>query len=358
MRVAAFITSHGFGHAGRACAVLNALHARRPTLAAEVFTAVPDGFLRTSLAMPYQRILKLTDVGMIQRGPFHADLESTAQAVTAFLDGLERAAEAAAARLGEARCGAVLSDISPLGILAAVHAGIPAVLIENFRWDWIYTSLEDAPQELRATGERLAEIYHRADLHLQAPPVCEATAGAIQLTLPVARAARSSRAEARRALGAEGEAPLVLVTTGGVSGEQSFVDALGRRPDLLFLVTGADRSGRVGNVIHFEMVEPLYLPDLIRASDAVVAKLGYSTLAEVWREGRPLLRVPRAQWPEGAVLSAWAAEHLPGIEVDEATFQTGDWVARLDELLALPLRPAHLRAGQDEAAERILPLLG
>ena len=94
MRVAAFITSHGFGHAGRACAVLNA---RRPTLAAEVFTAVTDGFLRTSLAMPYRRILELTDVGMIQRGPFHADLASTAQAVTAFLDGLEGAAEAAAA---------------------------------------------------------------------------------------------------------------------------------------------------------------------------------------------------------------------------------------------------------------------
>ena len=357
MHIAAFITSHGFGHAGRMSAVLDALHARRPEVVVDVFTEVPAGFLDSSLVAPHRWISCRTDVGMVQQGPFQSDLHATATVVTAFLDGLDAAADAAAERLRAAGCTVALCDISPLGIVAAARAGIPAVLIENFRWDWIYAEVDDAPPLLRTAGRRMAEIFRSAALHLQVEPMCDRMPGAEQIAVPVARGARVSREAARKALGLHEDETMVLVTTGGVTGEQGFIDALHARPDVRFVVTGAPRSGTEGNVTRIANRDPLYLPDVIRASDGVVAKLGYSTLAEVWREGRPFLRVPRSQWPEGPALSAWAAAHMPGFATDERTFESGRWVDRINELVALPSHPAQERAGQDRIAERVAQLL-
>ena len=358
MRVAAFITSHGFGHAGRASAVLDALHARRPDLAVDLYTEVPDAFLRSSLRAPYRRIASASDVGMVQHGPFEADLEATAAAVTAFLSGLDDAAGAAAARLAADGCRAVLCDISPLGIVAAARAGLPSVLIENFRWDWIYAGVERAPAALLESGRRLAEIYRRADLHVQVAPACDRIQRAVQVELPVARGARGTRAAVRATLGIAADETVVVVTTGGVPGAQPWLAELRRRPDITFVVTGADRSGRAGNLLRIQADAPLYLPDLLLAGDAVVAKLGYSTVTESWRAGLPLLRIPRRQWPEGEVLSAWAAAHVAGMELDEPAFQGGAWVDRVDELLALPRAAARERAGQEDVADAILTLWG
>lgn len=349
----AFVSSHGFGHAGRASAVLDALCARLP-LEVDAFTHVPAVFLDSSLRAPHRRIPCETDVGMIQSGPFHGDLTATARAVTRFLDGIDQAAESLASELRAQGYRAVLCDISPLGIVAARRAGIPSVLIENFRWDWLYARLEKGSQALRAAARRIAEIYTHADLHLQAPPVCDPLPGAITLRRPIARAPRSSRAAARTALGLAASDRVVLVTTGGVAGPPLSTDAMRARPDVIFLLTGAERTACEGNVVHLAWDDPLYLPDVIRASDAVVAKLGYSTLAEVWREGCPMLRIPRERWPETPALSAWADAAVEGFEIPEGELRAGVWVDRVDELLAAPRRPTRRRAGQDEAAERIL----
>ena len=272
MRIAAFVTSHGFGHAAHASAVIDALHERRPDLAVDVFTEVPSTFLRSSLRAPHHRVPCATDVGMVQRGPFHADLDTTAVAATTFLDGLYQAAEAAAWLLIERACTAALYDISPLGIRAAARAGIPSVLVENFRWDWIYAELDPAPAALPEASWRLGEIYRTPDLYVQVAPGCDPAARGVRADLPVARAARAKRDATRKDLRLGSADTVVLVTTGGVSGELPFLDALRARRDVTFVVTGAERSSRDGNVVRIAADAPLYLPDLIRASDAVVAK--------------------------------------------------------------------------------------
>ena len=354
MHIAAFVTPHGFGHAGRMSALLDALHARRPDLTVAIFTTVPEAFLGSSLRAPHRIVSCRADVGMVQRGPFRADLEATATAVTEFLDGLPDAAESAARQLRASGCDVVLCDISPLGLVAAARAGIPSVLIENFRWEWIYSNLPDAPGALRGAAERLAEISASAGLHIQAAPACDRAPGAVRIDRPFARAARARRERARSALGLGPDERVVLITTGGVTDEQRFVGDLVRRPDVTFVVTGGDRSARSGHLVRIAVNAPLYLPDLVRASDAVVAKLGYSTLAEVWREGRPLAWIVRDEWPESPTLSAWATQNVSGFELDHRAFDSGDWLERLDDLLEAPSTPPRSAAGQDDAAALIL----
>ena len=84
LRLACFVTPHGFGHAARACAVLAALGKRRP-LAVELFTAVPRWFFADSLSVPFSYHEVRTDVGLAQHDALDEDLEATVRALDAFL---------------------------------------------------------------------------------------------------------------------------------------------------------------------------------------------------------------------------------------------------------------------------------
>ena len=52
-RIAYFISPHGYGHAARASAVMDAIHDISPSLRFEIFTTVPQWFFEQSLTGPF-----------------------------------------------------------------------------------------------------------------------------------------------------------------------------------------------------------------------------------------------------------------------------------------------------------------
>ncbi|MEM8934388.1 MAG: hypothetical protein AAGE94_24555, partial [Acidobacteriota bacterium] len=97
-------------------------------------------------------------------------------------------------------------------------------------------------------------------------------------------------------------------------------------------------------------------PDLVHAADAVVAKLGYSTVAEVAQAGIRLGYVPRPRFPEGPELERWVREHLACRRIEAEALVSGAWLDTLGELLAMPPRLSQ-PDGADPAAEQILAQL-
>jgi hypothetical protein len=95
----------------------------------------------------------------------------------------------------------------------------------------------------------------------------------------------------------------------------------------------------------------------LAASDAVIGKLGYSTLAEAYHAGVPFGFLPRAGFPESPILAEFALREMPAIEISTEAFLAGQWLAPAAELLAMPPRPRHRPNGADRAAEFILDLL-
>lgn len=134
-RIAYFITSHGFGHAARAVSVMSALAEKRPQVAFDIFTTVPEWFFSDSLVAPFTLHAILTDIGLVQQNPFQEDLPETLRCLDAMLPFEEALIENLASQLQRTHCRLVLCDIAPLGIAAALKAGIPSVLVENFTWD-------------------------------------------------------------------------------------------------------------------------------------------------------------------------------------------------------------------------------
>jgi len=97
---------------------------------------------------------------------------------------------------------------------------------------------------------------------------------------------------------------------------------------------------RRGQVIYLGKSSGFYHPDLINASDAVIGKVGYSTLAEIYQAGVPYGYIARPRFRESAPLVAFIEQHMVGLPISEAEFMAGQWLERLPDLLALPRQTA------------------
>ena len=337
MNLAFFISSHGFGHAARATAVMAALHAQHPALHFEIFTQVPRWFFEDSLAGPFTYHSTLTDIGLVQVSPLSEDLPQTVKRLNEFLPFDEARVAELAAQVDKSHCALVLCDISPLGIAAARAAGIPSVLIENFTWDWLYEGyLADAPG-LRPHIDTLHGVFNSADYHLQTAPACDGSRPAHLVTRPVSRSTRTSAAAIRERLGIPAGAQAVLLTMGGMQVEFAFVHHLDEQRGIHFVIPGGSNSvERRGNVALLPFRSEFYHPDLLNACDAVVGKLGYSTLAEAYQAGIPFGYLQRPRFRESVVMAAFVQAEMRGLEIPTADFEDGRWLSALPGLLAMP----------------------
>ena len=122
---------------------------------------------------------------------------------------------------------------------------------------------------------------------------------------------------------------------GGSAWDFEGADLLKRAAEVTFVVfAGTPAIERRENVILLPVHSPVFVPDLIAASDVIVGKLGYSTVAEAWSTGCRYMFVPRPAFPESPYLATFVREHLPSRELELAAFESGAWIDLLEPLLA------------------------
>lgn len=362
--LACFVTPHGFGHAARAAAVMAAAQERIPHLRWEIFTQTPDWFFAESLNGPYTLHPTETDVGLVQVDALRADLDATVERLAGLLPFDPERIAGLAGLVTALGCQAVLCDIAPLGIAVAQAAGIPSVLVENFTWVDIYGEyLEECPA-LRPYSEQMAEWFAAANFHIQTTPACTDLPGfgipgrSVQAVPPISRAPRTERAVVRRLLSIPDDAPLLLITMGGVDFRHSYLERLAAFPDVQFVLPGNHSPGETPPNVH--LLSPrsgIFHPDIVAASDGVVGKIGYSTLAEVYAAGVPYGYVPRPRFRESDVLAAFVEREMAGFAIDADELSDGRWIERIPELLALSRREEKRVNGAAEVATFIVGLV-
>ncbi len=352
-RIAYFISSHGYGHAARAAAIMATLHELDPMLHFELFTQVPRWFFQDSLAQPFGYYERLTDVGLAQKNSLLEDLAETLRRLANFLPFDRAQVQSLAEQIKTLQCQLIICDISPLGIAVAKAAGLPAVLVENFTWDWIYAGYLLGEARLKPYITQLRELFAGADYHIQTEPVCQPLP-ADMTTRPVSRPSRTPASQTLQKLDLPDQATVILLTMGGIPWDYTFLEQLARQRDFYFIVPGgSQRVELVGNLALLPHHSDFFHPDLVSASDAVVGKLGYSTLAEVYHAGIPFGYIPRPGFRESEMLAAYVDRHMSGLAITAAQFESGEWVSLLTDLLALPRIERHEPNGADQAAEFI-----
>lgn len=353
-RIAFFISSHGFGHAARACAVMEALRRIRPEIGFEIFTTVPEWFFFESLSLNFAYHSVTTDIGLVQKNAFHEDLDATLEALRLFIPIDPRHVSTLAGQVVAAGCEAVVCDISPLGIAVARVAGIPSVLVENFTWEWIYSGYPTHRAVLQPHIDYLSALYARADFHVQTEPICDVRKADFSIG-PISRRARTGRGDLRKKLGIPEDRKMVLVTGGGFPKIYPFLDRLLDRPEIFFVLAGVG-TARIDreNLLLLPAESSVFHPDLAHAAEAVVGKAGYSTIAEVYRAGVSFGYVPREGFPESPKLVEFIDREISGFRISEPAFSHGDWVDRVDELFGMPRRDRATPDGADVLANWLL----
>ena len=176
---------------------------------------MPEWFFASSLTCPFGYHAVLTDIGLVQSTPLAEDLDATLKRLEEFLPFDETLLNSLVRRLTRLGCRFVICDISPLGLAAAQRAGIPSILIENFTWDWIYEAYANGRPAFSRFIGLLTELFGLATSRIQTEPVCRPEPRFASVA-PVSRAPRERRDTVRARLAVPPEAPMVLVTMGGL----------------------------------------------------------------------------------------------------------------------------------------------
>jgi L-arabinokinase len=361
-RIAFYISGHGLGHAMRMKELLGRVRALDPRGALLVMGSMPGWVFTEPPALPAAFRRMRCDAGASQRNSLRLDVRRTLVENRAFYRGIGGLAREEAGRLRRARVGLVVGDIPPLAFLAASAAGIPSVAVGNFSWDWIYEAYEPAFPSFRPIVELIRDAYARADLLLRLPfhGRMDAFRRVRDIPLITRRAARP-RGEIRRALGIpRGERrKVVFVSMGGHDNAGTVGGGRADFGDYLY-VSFFRLSAKMRHLILPESRAGIPHQEIVAASDCVISKPGYCTVAECIANRTPLVYTPRDDFREFGVMEAAVRRHCAWHRIPRRDFHDGAWAGHLDAFFAAARpAPAPMRTdGADVAARIILEMAG
>lgn len=364
--VAFYVSGHGFGHASRQIEIVNALAPQLPDgWSLVVRTAAPRWLFDRTLRARVTFLDGECDTGIAQIDSLRLDEAETARAAAAFYATFGERTQAEAALLREHDARLVILDAPPLACAAAAAAGIPAVVLGNFTWDWIYEAYaaafdEHAPDVLPLVRQAYAAAAEGWRLPMHGG---FATVPAVTDLPLVARHATRAKAQVLRALQVPADKPLALTSFGGYGLEGLDLETLDCRDAWTVVATGRRFPERIPQGIAFVHEGWIYdrglrYEDLVAACDVVVTKPGYGIISECVANRTAILYTSRGHFAEYDVLVREMPRVVRCAFIEQEALFAGRWLEPLDALLAAP-PPAERPAtdGAKVAARRILDRL-
>ena len=330
--IAYFVSSHGLGHATRSVAIINEIHSGNKKFKFIIVSNLPDLFWTNNLqaSIDFKNYQIRTDIGLFQTDSFHFDLDETVSLLEKYLEDPTNGLKNLFDFLLKNETCHVICDISPIGIQVAKLLQVKCTLVENFTWDWIYEPLIKKNKKLYAISKRLKNIYDSVDLRIQVKPFCELHPDGIQ-SEPIHRPFKKPPRVINAQLGLDEGQNFVLVSTGGIEYQYKCLNNL-RNSEQNFVICGHfPKMETNGNVVLLPMNSSLHFPDLVRASNQVVGKVGYGTMIECWAANKKMHGIFRDDFRESEVLKEFIIAEGFGSQITLDQFNSGDWINDLDQ---------------------------
>jgi L-arabinokinase len=364
-RIAFYISGHGYGHASRQIELLNALGARRDAIDIIIRTGAARWLFDRTLKTPATLLPGECDTGIVQIDSLRLDEPATVRSARAFYDSFEERVTAEASLLRTHAVELVIADAPPLACAAAAALGIPAIVIGNFTWDWIYEAYEprfctDAPDVLPL----IRDAYSLAREAWRLPMHGGFVTFRSVVDLPfIARHATRPSAAVLETLTLPCKRPLALSSFGGYGVDRFDPRTLDCLDDWTIVITGRSEPSGLPSGVAFVNEDQLYASglryeDLVAAVDVVVTKPGYGIISECVANETALLYTSRGRFPEYDVMVREMPRVLRCAYIEQDALLAGRWRDALDRLRSSPEPEENPPTnGAEVAADRILRML-
>jgi hypothetical protein len=316
------ITSHGFGHAVRACSVAAAIQKLCPEILLILVTTAPRWLLESYIQGSFIHRPRAFDVGVIQSDSLSMDKEATLEKVQQ-IRSAERSIIAGEVNfIRTNRVGLILADIPPLATKIAASAEIPCWMMSNFGWDFIY---RDWGGEFVEIADWISECYGACDRLFRLPfhEPMSAFPNITDVGLTGGTPSYSIEQLRENFAITTPTDKTVLLTFGGLGLQQIPYDALSQFPDWQF-ITFDNLAPDLPNLLKVAGHE--YRPvDFMPLCGRVVSKPGYSTFAEATRLSIPIVSLTREDFAEAPVLLEGIQNYAYHQILKPGEFFDGNW---------------------------------
>jgi hypothetical protein len=308
-RLAYYITPHGLGHAVRSLEVIRHLLDLEPRLEIVLVSALPQFIFRQNVPRPLPMRERHLDVGLVQQDSLRFDLEATRKALESLRRRQQTVVDEEIRFFRAEDIQGIVCDVPFLPFLAAARAGIPAVGLGNFTWDWIYQGYAEGDRRWEPLVAWIREAYRECPLFLQLPLHGDCSVCPTVRDMPlVARHARRTREQTRRILGLAENQKAYLVSFQRLDLHAEATRRLESMGDRLFLYKKPLRLA-VRNGLDLDRLDISYA-DAVAAVDGVVTKPGYGIVADCLVHGTPVIYTDRGLFPEYEILVRALTAHL------------------------------------------------
>ncbi|MEW6335532.1 MAG: hypothetical protein AB1558_14825 [Thermodesulfobacteriota bacterium] len=264
---------------------------------------------------------------------------ATIDRAEAFLRGSPSVVSSEVAFTRQSGASLIVADIPHLAGDVAAAAGVAAMAVCNFTWDWIYEPYCRHGDTRSVLLGRIREGYGRIHTCLRLPFSHPFHAFPEVVDVPlVARRSLRERAEilGLAGLDARDTRPRVLIGMRHSVSRDTLFGAARNSGEFLFVVPEPVAGVPCENVRAVPPGGALDFVDLLTVCDAAVCKLGYGILADCISCKTALLFPPREGFREDEILRPDANRWARTLEIPQHDFRRGDWNPYLRELIAMP----------------------
>lgn len=284
-----YITDHGKGHATRSVAIIRKLQSYGIHIIVRNSNVVD--FLNKSL--PGIEIKKgVTDIGpVLNSNGISINHDESIKKISNWINNIYKISAQEVEFLKNENPDLIISDVSPMPLIAANSINIPSVVLSNFSW---YDVLTFLPENIRL---KLKEFYELADICLQLPlgTPMDHFKKKYKINL-IARNPTKNLDEVRKLYGINKLSPCVLFALGGSKNKISF--SYDNNIQIISLNTKFENS-----ITTHDLSNTTEGQNLVSIADLVICKCGYGLISECLSNGIPFLYLADDSHPEQMAIS-------------------------------------------------------
>ncbi|RVU83982.1 hypothetical protein EOL70_14335 [Leucothrix sargassi] len=349
------ISTHGFGHFGQTCHVLNSLYKLHPDLRVTLRSKLPERLIQERLDMPVTSLSHALDAGLIMFNAMEVNREASFEYYKNFHDNFEQNVEDEVKALQQIKPDLLLANVPYVSLAAAAQLDIPSIAMCSLNWADVFQHYSTEFPEAKPIIEQIQQTYRLAETFLTVTPAMEMPSLVNTQRIPPILHEGIDHAESLRQLVQNEQARFVVVGLGGIPTELSTIE-WPLLDNVYWIVSDSLDTSRE-DVIAQSYIGLNYT-DLLRSCDVVLTKTGYGMLVESTTNQTPIICIDRGIWPEQPALFDWVEQHgyLKTIQLDN--LYTGNFVEEVVDSLNISWqKPALTNNGADVAAKIISPYL-